>query len=601
MDDVAVGAGLGDETILQSVELPSQRISMIVQGSNTLQLEPEGAESRFVRTSSYHITPGSKSKGYHASGFPIYDLSSSNPTANPFGFDEEEEEQRDEQYLGFEADEENEDQNRDLAMPSSMKYSEKGIYDNTPAQQASAEDDGVAQQRHDSLDLDSVTRAAADKASVRLRKKEESQVKAPNGGPQCNVCHTCPGFQLHEFRKFCKWCRCHASSHKMRPKDNRASKVLLLSPGMLSDVGKEMKSLATIRSRYAWFPVGVSAAQIEAYFKAIPAACVPRFGTSGEKWRAAQLEAQLPKHDTNVNACSALSVAEKEAFKKFNELRIKTAFDIGEIMPCPNINKASKDCPECYLRDDGQHWAYCTKYSKKLAANPASRIQKPLTRTNTSPSKDYGARGRPSGGRCGACMESLAEGELVVRVARYAGGPIYYHPRCLLCSQCGVLLVDMRCYLDVGKEERGHAGAEERLFCERHWADNRKPRCAGCDETIFEKEYVFEGEKAYHKRHFCCAVCDTNLTETQTFVPHLGNPHCFECYLEHFADTCAECTCAINPAPGCGGKISHGNKHWHRACFVCKICKTALSGKPCMPRSDGLYCKLCYKSAKSSR
>ncbi len=50
--------------------------------------------------------------------------------------------------------------------------------------------------------------------------------------------------------------------------------------------------------RYAWFPVGVSAAQvtiyrylivkftrimvyaqIEAYFKAIPAACVPRFGT----------------------------------------------------------------------------------------------------------------------------------------------------------------------------------------------------------------------------------------------------------------------------------------------------------------------------------
>ena len=158
-------------------------------------------------------------------------------------------------------------------------------------------------------------------------------------------------------------------------------------------------------------------------------------------------------------------------------------------------------------------------------------------------------------GRCLGCAEQLLIGELIVRVDRcrhcrracvqltaasFVDGPEYFHPSCLLCSQCGVLLVDMRCFVDIGKVAAALCCETAHLAARRSAgvpapssgssADGTGPttaspgathavdactdagRCSGCDETIFEKEYVFEGERAYHKRHFCCMICDTNLT-----------------------------------------------------------------------------------------
>jgi hypothetical protein len=44
-------------------------------------------------------------------------------------------------------------------------------------------------------------------------------------------------------------------------------------------------------------------------------------------------------------------------------------------------------------------------------------------------------------------------------------------------------------------------------------------RCYACDEVIHQKDYVFEFNKSFHMRHFCCAICDVSLTDTKTFVP----------------------------------------------------------------------------------
>ncbi len=67
-------------------------------------------------------------------------------------------------------------------------------------------------------------------------------------------------------------------------------------------------------------------------------------------------------------------------------------------------------------------------------------------------------------------------------------------------------------------------------------------------------------------------VAWSHFAGSSTYVPHAGQfaavladvvvssstpsrPHCFDCYAEHFADKCNECTCAINPMPGFGGKV----------------------------------------------
>lgn len=60
-------------------------------------------------------------------------------------------------------------------------------------------------------------------------------------------------------------------------------------------------------------------------------------------------------------------------------------------------------------------------------------------------------------------------------------------------------------------------GAQKRLFCGRHWSETQASRCAACDEIIFQREQVYEFGKSYHIRHFCCQICDGNLTQVRLF------------------------------------------------------------------------------------
>jgi hypothetical protein len=167
------------------------------------------------------------------------------------------------------------------------------------------------------------------------------------------------------------------------------------------------------------------------------------------------------------------------------------------------------------------------------------------------------------------------------------------------------------------------------------------PRCATCDESILQQDYVHELTKSYHIEHFCCSICDANLTQLETFVPRgrkpcvahnpwpccysskpvlstravrirflnlpfltfcsccfpLSSRYCFPCYGVHFADKCKACTKPINPGKGFGGKVSIGKDHWHGGCYKCHRCGDGLAGKPCIPRDDGLWCKPCLKES----
>ncbi|GLH16985.1 Protein prickle, partial [Gryllus bimaculatus] len=71
---------------------------------------------------------------------------------------------------------------------------------------------------------------------------------------------------------------------------------------------------------------------------------------------------------------------------------------------------------------------------------------------------------------CPQCRVVLEPGEVAV-VAPKLGPQTAWHPACFICCSCQELLVDLT-----------YCVHDDQLYCERHYAEQLKPRCAACDE-----------------------------------------------------------------------------------------------------------------------
>ncbi|XP_034133255.1 prickle planar cell polarity protein 3 isoform X7 [Drosophila guanche] len=186
---------------------------------------------------------------------------------------------------------------------------------------------------------------------------------------------------------------------------------------------------------------------------------------------------------------------------------------------------------------------------------------------------------------CAHCDNEIAAGELVVAAPKFVES-VMWHPKCFSCSTCNSLLVDLT-----------YCVHDDKIYCERHYAEMLKPRCAGCDELIFSGEYTKAMDKDWHSGHFCCWQCDESLTG-QRYVIRDDHPYCIKCYENVFANTCEEC----NKIIGIDSKdLSYKDKHWHEACFLCFKCHLSLVDKQFGAKADKIYCGNCYDSQFASR
>ncbi|KAL0115188.1 hypothetical protein PUN28_010653 [Cardiocondyla obscurior] len=184
---------------------------------------------------------------------------------------------------------------------------------------------------------------------------------------------------------------------------------------------------------------------------------------------------------------------------------------------------------------------------------------------------------------CGACESPLKYGSLAVSASKLG---LFYHPTCFRCEDCKELLVDL-----------AYCVHEDVLYCERHYAEQLKPRCAACDELIFSGEYTKAMSKDWHSGHFCCWQCDESLTG-QRYVLRDEHPYCIKCYESVFANGCEEC----NKIIGIDSKdLSYKDKHWHEACFLCNRCRVSLVDKQFGSKVDKIYCGNCYDAQFASR
>ncbi|XP_076372545.1 four and a half LIM domains protein 2-like isoform X4 [Tachypleus tridentatus] len=232
---------------------------------------------------------------------------------------------------------------------------------------------------------------------------------------------------------------------------------------------------------------------------------------------------------------------------------------------------------------------------------------------------------------CFNCSGLILQEDVAVIAPKF-GEDVAWHPACFTCSTCNELLVDLTYCLH-----------EEAIFCERHYAEQLRPRCAACDEdmsykdkhwheacflcnkcqaSLVDKPFGSKAEKVYcsscydasfasrcdgcgnvfragtkkmeyksrqwHEQCFCCCICQ-NPIGTKSFIPRDNEIYCTGCYEEKFATRCIKCNQIIN-----SGGVTYKNDPWHRECFSCTNCDTCLAGQRFTSRDDKPYCSECF-------
>ncbi|XKL61214.1 hypothetical protein PGB90_008271 [Kerria lacca] len=74
--------------------------------------------------------------------------------------------------------------------------------------------------------------------------------------------------------------------------------------------------------------------------------------------------------------------------------------------------------------------------------------------------------------KCPKCKQIIESRALGILAPKFGDG-VLWHPDCFVCTECSHLLIDLT-----------YCVYEEKLYCERHYAERLKPRCAACDEDI---------------------------------------------------------------------------------------------------------------------
>ncbi|XP_064628367.1 prickle planar cell polarity protein 3-A-like isoform X2 [Lineus longissimus] len=282
----------------------------------------------------------------------------------------------------------------------------------------------------------------------------------------------------------------------------------------------------TLCEGYAWTPPGLSSEKIMEYMSQLPNDKVPKLGTPGEKKRNIQLIYQLPKQDLSEEYCRSLTTTK---------------------MTTPQVLQSF----------------HALKEKRDEEAMDIAFVQDNLKEDMV----------------CYSCEGEIEANDMAIFAPKF-GPDICWHLACFMCQKCDQeLLVDLvYCY---------HDG---QIFCERHYAEQMKPRCAGCDELIFCGEYTKAMEQDWHSGHFCCHNCDQSLTGKR-YILRDDHPYCIKCYEDSFANSCEECKKPI----GTDSKdLSYKEKHWHENCFKCADCQCSLVDKHFAAKNEKLYCPDCH-------
>ncbi|KAF8375691.1 tes-1 [Pristionchus pacificus] len=370
-------------------------------------------------------------------------------------------------------------------------------------------------------------------------------------GSKCNKCN-CPGLDLHYWRKRCKNCSCNLQDHDVVLEADHAQIVIgrlfgareifegrltsatpssivtshsLHEPSyavpfaadnnsarkaptaaynvsvesyapesqnnkIVQKEDKLKKPSNSATTEYAWVPME-NAQMVEKYMESLPVEERPVTGSQGEKNRKQRLAQQLPLFDFDINNQKINDEIEKESLAKFIDNVRSNVVGVGEVVEVDRdgfLDRATRNMTmngdNGEMNEDGQ---------------------KTILPTD-----------------CKTCSGRLDQGDVGVTTS-HGHKDDAWHPKCFRCCVCNELLADLIYFYHKGD-----------YYCGRHFAEKQYPRCSGCDELIFAKEYTLAEGKSWHFEHFACDKCDLRLGGHR-YITKDEQPHCLECYLKHYA------------------------------------------------------------------
>ncbi|CAM9963746.1 unnamed protein product [Lampetra fluviatilis] len=322
-----------------------------------------------------------------------------------------------------------------------------------------------------------------------------------------------------------------------------------------------------------WAPPGLERAVARRYIELLPRDKQPIEGSQGAMYRRRQLARQLPEHDQDPSRCHDLSAAEVKQMEDFVKKYKAEALGVGDVM-----------LPHQVLLIQGGVGGGFTHGMGPGATGSASSAHGSGAGSGGHPSAPPvggelagGAADSPSRKRrCNRCKQPMQQGDPAVFAER-AGSQHLWHPGCFCCSACDEILVDLVYFWKRGK-----------LYCGRHYCDTERPRCGGCDELIFSKEYTQAEEQNWHLKHFCCFECDCVLAG-EIYVMEQDKPVCKPCYMKKYARSCQSCQGSIEPE---AQRVTLGEFSWHAdpTCFLCSCCGIPLVGLRFLPHQAMIFC-----------
>ncbi|KAK2585467.1 hypothetical protein KPH14_010125 [Odynerus spinipes] len=156
------------------------------------------------------------------------------------------------------------------------------------------------------------------------RKRKPRLAHEAGAGAPCMICNaSCPGLDLHFWRKTCKICKCSRDDHDVANNDFPQFDLLFgpsgklkRKPMLLRIPIKKQNDTETI---FDWIPPDTTKEVATDYMNALPIEKLPISGSNGAILRKQLLQKQLPLHDIDHKACDELSEGEKKELEKYVE------------------------------------------------------------------------------------------------------------------------------------------------------------------------------------------------------------------------------------------------------------------------------------------